>query len=182
VIDYRMIPPIGQNDAATAWAACLCWWLRASGQGRPCWTQDEIIEKYQMLTYLQGSFDPVAFRHVFGKDKQLNLSSMIVATAKYTQADLPIGDLPTIIAYNHPQIGMHFNVIFAQRNRNLIAMEPYHPYPGKNGRRGGVFISRGLDFFISCSLYIMLASPILLSPKRRDPRENPKNNRSRIIL
>src|SRR5262245_33707738 len=41
--NFRDIPPIGQLDEMSCWAACLAWWLRAVGGNRPQLDPGDII-------------------------------------------------------------------------------------------------------------------------------------------
>ncbi|WP_203072744.1 hypothetical protein [Falsiroseomonas ponticola] len=162
MFDYRTIPPVGQNDEMACWAACLCWWLRAVRDGRPSWTQNQIIVEYDKHTASDGGFDPLTLMEVLQKDTRLKISCGVFKSSTYRFRGLPIGDLPVLIAYNHPQAGTHMNVIFGQIGRTVTAMEPYFPYPGKNGKRTGTFIDRSADFFIEKSPNIILAWPTVV--------------------
>src|SRR4028119_1950726 len=41
--NYRSIPPVGQWDGMSCWAACLAWWIKAVGGERPKWSQKDLI-------------------------------------------------------------------------------------------------------------------------------------------
>ena len=45
--NYKSIPAIGQFDSMACWAACLTWWLKAVKDGRPSWTQSQVIAMRQ---------------------------------------------------------------------------------------------------------------------------------------
>lgn len=160
--NYKSIPTIGQNDSMACWAACLAWWLKAVKDGRPSWTQNQVIVEYSKHTEEDGGFDPLKLLEVFKKDARLKMSTGVFKTNQYIGRGLPLGDLPVIIAYNHPDAGTHMNVLFGQVARDVIAMEPYHPYPGKDGKRTGTFAERSVDFFIKKSPNIILGWPTVV--------------------
>jgi hypothetical protein len=147
------------------WAACLCWWLKATREGRPSWTQNQILAEFDRYTSDDGSFDPLRLLELFKTDTRLKVSAGVFKTSAYRGRGLPIGERPVMIAYNHPMAGTHMNVIFGQVHRTVIAMEPYHPYPGVDGKRTGTFVERSVDFFIGKSPNILLAWPTVVFPK-----------------
>lgn len=157
--NYKSISPVGQSDGMACWAACLTWWLKAVKDGRPSWTQNQVIKEYDKYTNDDGGFDPQNLIDVFSKDTRLKISANVFDTSNYRFRGLPLGDLPVIIAYNHPDAGTHMNVLFGQVLREVIAMEPYHPYPGRDGQRTGMFVDRNVDFFIKKSPNIILCWP-----------------------
>ncbi|MBX3500086.1 MAG: hypothetical protein KF889_11620 [Alphaproteobacteria bacterium] len=157
--NYKSVPAIGQFDRMACWAACLAWWLKAVKDGRPSWTQSQVISEYDKHTEADGGFNPQTLIDVFKNDSRLKISAGVFKTSQYRGRGLPLGDKPVMIAYNHPQAGTHMNVLFGQVNRDVIAMEPYHPYPGKDGQRTGIFVDRNVDFFIKNSPNIILAWP-----------------------
>jgi hypothetical protein len=157
--NYKSVPAIGQNDSMACWAACLAWWLKAVKDGRPSWTQNQVIVEYSKHTDEDGGFDPQKLIDVFKNDTRLKISAGVFKTSQYRGRGLPLGDKPVLIAYNHPKAGTHMNVLFGQVQREVIAMEPYHPYPGKDGQRTGTFVDRSVDFFIEKSPNVILAWP-----------------------
>lgn len=159
--NYKSVPTVGQNDGMACWAACLAWWLKAVKDGRPSWTQNQVIKEYDKHTDDTGGFPPQKLIDVFSKDTRLKISAGVFKTNQYKFRGLPIGEKPVIIAYNHPSAGTHMNVIFGQSGRDLFAMEPYHPYPGKDGQRTGSFIERNVDFFIDKSPNVILCWPTI---------------------
>jgi hypothetical protein len=159
---YKATPPVGQNDNMACWAACLSWWLKAMKEGRPAWSQNQIIVEYDKHTDAEGGFPPKKLVEVFSKDQRLKISAGFFDPHKYRSTDLPLGDKPVIIAFKHPQAGTHMNVIFGQLNRQVIAMEPYHPYPGTDGKRTGTFIDRSVDFYLGNTTEIILAWPTVV--------------------
>ena len=48
--NYRSIPPVGQWDGMSCWAACLAWWLKAVGGERPKWSQKDLIVNFYGFT------------------------------------------------------------------------------------------------------------------------------------
>lgn len=163
--NYKSVPTVGQNDSMSCWAACLAWWLKAVKDGRPAWTQNQIIAEYDKHTSDDGGFDPQKLIDVFSKDTRLKISAGVFKTSSYRFRGLPLGPKPVIIAFNHPDAGTHMNVLFGQAHRDLYAMEPYHPYPGKDGKRTGAFIERNVDFFIEKSPNVILCWPTIVLEK-----------------
>ncbi|HBZ57343.1 MAG TPA: hypothetical protein DEO88_18225 [Syntrophobacteraceae bacterium] len=51
---YRLlayqVPPIRQSTPTTCWAACIAWWAKATGGGRPQMTQEQAYFKYAHLS------------------------------------------------------------------------------------------------------------------------------------
>jgi len=168
--DYRTIPPEGQFDPFSCWAACLAWWLKAVKDGRPSWNQAAILHEYTKYCDDDGGFPAEKILEVWPADTRLKISGGVFKTDKYRFARLPLGDLPVIVAFNYPDIGgTHMNVLFGldgQMNaRKLTAMEPYFPYPGINGKRTGRFEDRTCDFYIKDSPNIILMWPTVVFPK-----------------
>lgn len=161
---YRTIPPVGQTDQYACWAACLTWWLKALQDGRPSWSQMQIIAEYDKYCDDSGGFPPEKLLDVWPKDNRLKISGGVFPTAAYRTGRLPLGEKPVMIGFNYPTIGgSHMNVLFdysSQMNaRNLTAMEPYFPYPGQDGRRTGAMMDRTVDFYIKDSRNIILFWP-----------------------
>lgn len=156
--DYESIPPIGQFDSMASWAACLAWWLQAAGDGRPAWSQAEVIAQFDKHCSGDGGFDAMALIEVWKKDARLRLSAEVFM-AEAGLHELPAGEAPMMIAYDHPEAGPHMNVIFGRINGSVTAMEPYFPYPGQDGKRSGTFAARSLDFFTGRSPRLILCWP-----------------------
>ncbi|MFN6955332.1 MAG: hypothetical protein ACK4PG_11110 [Acetobacteraceae bacterium] len=146
--NYAAIPPVGQIDGMSCWAACLTWWLKAVKDGRPDWNQLKIISEYDKHTDESGGFPPAKILEVWPADARLKISGATFKSQSYWGRGLPIGDKPAIIAFRHPQAGTHMNVVFDQRGRMVKAMEPYHPFPGQDGKRTGQILDRSVDFYV----------------------------------
>lgn len=145
---YAAIPPVGQVDAFSCWAACLTWWLKAVRGGRPSWTQLEVISEYDRYTDDSGGFPPEDVKDVWTNDTRLKLSAGTFNSQNYWYSGLPIGEQPVMIAFVHPDAGTHMNVVFGQSGRQVMAMEPYFPYLGTDGRRTGRILQRSVDFYV----------------------------------
>jgi hypothetical protein len=145
---FAAIPPVGQIDAMSCWAACLTWWLKAVGNGRPAWTQTHIIAEYTKFTDEEGGFPPPKILEVWQADSRLRLEGGIFQSQRYWHQGLPLGQTPVMIAFRHPQAGTHMNVVFDQHGRTLQAMEPFFPFPGQNGKRTGRILERSVDFYV----------------------------------
>ena len=80
-------------------------------------------------------------------------SSEVKAELKYIspsklKSDYTDIDSPMIIIFNYPVVGgTHMNVIFNQKGDTVACMEPYFPFPGKDGQRSGIYVRRPLSFF-----------------------------------
>jgi hypothetical protein len=146
--NYASIPPVGQIDGFACWAACLTWWLKAVRDGRPSWTQLQVIKEYDRHTDDTGGFPPAKIKEVWTADTRLKVSANTFKSQHYWFRGLPIAEKPVMIAFRHPSVGTHMNVVFGQKGRTVQAMEPYHPYPGKDGQRTGQIIERSVDFYV----------------------------------
>ncbi|HEY8560325.1 MAG TPA: hypothetical protein VIL74_08100 [Pyrinomonadaceae bacterium] len=146
--DYaRILKPEGQFDRNACWAASISWWTAAMSQlykRRTMW-QSELISKFDHLTMEDGTMPLAGFRKVCE-------SAEVRAELKYIspaalKSDYTI-DSPTIIVFNYPKIGgTHMNVIFDRQDETVECMEPYHPFPGRDGQRTGTYVRRSLSFF-----------------------------------
>jgi hypothetical protein len=145
---YATIPPVGQIDGMSCWAACLTWWLKAVGGGRPSWNQLKVISEYDKHTESDGGFAPTRILEVWPADTRLKISGGTFKSQHYWGRGLPIGETPVIIAFRHPQAGTHMNVVFDQKGRTVKAMEPYFPFPGQDGKRTGQIVERSVDFYV----------------------------------
>jgi hypothetical protein len=145
---YATIPPVGQIDGMSCWAACLAWCLKAVGDGRPSWNQLKVISEYDKYTDDTGGFPPSRILEVWPADTRLKISGGIFRSQSYWGRGLPIGEKPAIIAFRHPQAGTHMNVVFDQRGRRVKAMEPSHPFSGQDGKRTGQIVDRSVDFYV----------------------------------
>lgn len=162
--DYRTIPPEGQFDSHACWAACLAWWLRAVRGGRPSWTQTQVITEYDRHTDDSGGFPPERLLEVWRADRRLKIDGGVFATRSWRTGRMPLGEAPVIIAFNYPTIGgSHMHVLFGYGSeghaRTMTAMEPYFPYPGRDGQRTGRFEAQTVDFYIRDSRNVLLFWP-----------------------
>ena len=87
--DYRTIPPEGQFDPFSCWAACLAWWLKAVKDGRPSWNQAAIVHEYTKYCDDDGGFPPEKILEVWPADSRLKISGGVFKTDKYRFARLP---------------------------------------------------------------------------------------------
>jgi len=149
--DYTQTKAIGQFDKNSCWAACLSWWLKAVGDGRPALSQLNLIAEFDKYCDPDtGGLSPKAFKDVVSKDARFKMSMSYFTASKFVGAGLPIGDTPIIVIYNYPTIGgTHMNVVFEKRDGTVNCMEPYFPYPGKDGNRTGKFERRPTSHFLN---------------------------------
>jgi hypothetical protein len=155
-VNYRNIPPVGQFDRMACWAACLAWWLKAVGDGRPQWNQTQVIAQFTANCDDDGGFPPVRFRDVVNRDGRLRMSAGFFPTSRMRDR-IPISDTPVIIGYNYPVVGgTHMNVIFGQADGQVWCMEPFHPYPGSDGQRTGLMTQRPISHFTGGSPNVLL--------------------------
>ncbi|MGX9963308.1 hypothetical protein ACVFYP_08285 [Roseomonas sp. F4] len=146
-MSYRNTPSIGQLHGNSCWAASLAWWLKAVGDGRPSWTQREIIEIYWRSTDDNGAMKPEYLVNAWRNDKRLKMGTTVFATPYATLDRLPIGPTPVCIAFKHFTGFAHMNVIWPNGPGRVWAMEPYFPYPGMDGKRTGRFVDREIDHY-----------------------------------
>ena len=147
--DYtKLIKPEGQFDKNACWAASIAWWTAAMSQlykRKTVW-QSELISQFDHLTKEDGSMPLVGIRTVCeSAEIRAELKYISPATLK---KDYDKIDTPMIIIFNYPKIGgTHMNVIFDRKDDTVNCMEPYHPFPGKDGQRTGTYVRRPLSFF-----------------------------------
>ncbi|GJD51223.1 hypothetical protein OPKNFCMD_3975 [Methylobacterium crusticola] len=146
--NYRNIPPVGQWDGMSCWAACLEWWLKAVGDGRPKWSQKDLIVNFYGFTDDSGGIQVDKLIVALNNNPNLKIQSGMFQSAKYRYAPLPLGETPVIIMFREPQGGIHMNVVFGQTQRDVICMEPYFPFPGVDYKRTGSFMQRKVDHFL----------------------------------
>lgn len=146
-MSYRTTPSIGQLHGNSCWAACLAWWLKAVGGGRPSWTQKEIIDIYRRSLDSDGAMIPDYMVNAWKNDKRLKMGTMVFKTPYATLDRLPIGPTPVCIAFKHLTGFAHMNVIWPNGEGRVIAMEPFWPYPGTNGKRTGRFVDREIEHY-----------------------------------
>lgn len=147
--DYKKILRAeGQFDKNACWAASISWWTAAMSQNykRKTMAQSELISKFDHLTGEDGAMPISGIRRVCE-------SSEVKAELKYIspsklKSDYTDIDSPMIIIFNYPVVGgTHMNVIFNQKGDTVACMEPYFPFPGKDGQRSGIYVRRPLSFF-----------------------------------
>ncbi|MBX9596399.1 MAG: hypothetical protein K2X46_18675 [Roseomonas sp.] len=146
-MSYRTIPSIGQMHENSCWAACLAWWLKAVAGGRPSWTQAKIMDIYRRSLDGDGAMIPEYMVQAWRNDQRLRMGTMVFKTPHATLDRLPIGPTPVCIAFKHLTGFAHMNVIWPGEPGKVIAMEPFWPHPGVNGKRTGRFVERELDHY-----------------------------------
>jgi hypothetical protein len=146
-MSYRTTPSIGQLHGNSCWAACLAWWFKAVGGGRPSWTQREIIDVYWRSVDSDGAMKPEYMLTAWSRDQRLKMGTGVFKTPNPTLDRLPIGPTPVCIAFKHMTGFAHMNVIWPSEPGTVIAMEPYWPYPGVNGKRTGRFVERSIEHY-----------------------------------
>lgn len=147
--DYsKVLKSEGQFDKNACWAASISWWTAAMAQNykRKTMWQSELISKFDNLTKEDGTMPLPGIRQVCeSAEIRAELKYISPATLK---SDYPAIDSPMIIIFNYPKIGgTHMNVIFDRKDDTVNCMEPYHPFPGKDGQRTGTYVRRPLSFF-----------------------------------
>lgn len=60
--NYLHVPPVGQRDAMSCWAACLKWWYKAAKSITK--SQKNLIDKYNYLTDEYGGMQPADIEQV----------------------------------------------------------------------------------------------------------------------
>lgn len=162
--DYSKLKAEGQFDKFACWAACLSWWLRALGDGKPALSQAQLISEFNNLCDDNGALPPSKFKHNVCTDARFKISMNFFSVSWYRQQGLPILDLPVIVVYNYPDVGgTHMNVIFDKQwsPGNIYTyncMEPYFPMDAKDGKRSGTYVRRATSHFLN-SQEIGLAWP-----------------------
>jgi hypothetical protein len=146
--DYtKKLTPTGQFDRNACWAASISWWTEAMmlNYKRKVTWQSELISQFDKYTNEDGSMPLSGIRKVC-ESAEIRIKLEYITPAafkKYTGIDLPM-----IIIFNYPLIGgTHMNVVFNQKGTTVACMEPYFPYPGKDGQRSGKYIRRDMSFF-----------------------------------
>ncbi len=147
--DYtKALKSEGQFDRNACWAASISWWTAAMSQNykRVTQWQSELISKYDHLTNDEGAMPLTGIKTVCQSSEiraELKFITPSSFKSNYTNIDLPM-----IIIFNYPKVGgTHMNVIFNQTNDTVMCMEPYSPFPGKDGQRTGKYVRRSLSFF-----------------------------------
>jgi len=147
--DYtKVLKAEGQFDRNACWAASISWWTAAMAQlyKRKTMWQSELISKFDHLTNEDGSMPLAGIRKVCeSAEVRAELKYITPASLKTDYTNI---DSPMIIIFNYPKIGgTHMNVIFNQKDDTVACMEPYFPFPGKDGQRTGTYVRRPLNFF-----------------------------------
>lgn len=158
---YEKIPPIGQFDDYSCWAASLSWWLKAVRGGRPALSQSQLIEEFSQYCDDNGGMPPRTFRDKVCADARFRLKMTFVTAADLSYYQL---DTPKLIVYNYPEAGgTHMNVVFKSAfdghamQVTIGCMEPFYPVDAATGQRRGKILRRPLTHFIN-SQEIGLAS------------------------
>jgi hypothetical protein len=159
--NYRNIPPVGQNDNASCWAACLSWWLAANGRVRS--SQNDLLVEFNNMTSDDGTVSIDSFIKIAATPR------FAMQTAKFDingiqqirdNGALPITNAPNLIAFKKflvgpGIIGMHMNVVFDQRGPDagklVTCMEPWFPEGAADGRRTGAFLDKDINEFLRSS-------------------------------
>jgi hypothetical protein len=161
VPDFRVFPPVGQNDFTSCWAACLSWWLRANAR-KPS-SQNDLIVEFNGMTEDDGTITLDTFMQIAATPRfMMQAAKFEIDTIQEMRNTglLPITDTPNIIVFNKfltgpGVIGMHMNVVFDQRgpddNKIVTCMEPAFPDPGSDGQRTGKFVDVEVSTFLKVS-------------------------------
>lgn len=155
--DYSTIPSIGQLHENSCWAACLAWFLKQDTDGRPSWTQKQILDIYWRSLDSNGAMIPEYMVQAWRNDTRLRMSTLVYPTPNASLYSLPIGSKPVCIAFKHLTGFAHMNVIWKATETAVWCMEPYWPLPGKNGKRTGRFVKREIDDHFNYGDNIILA-------------------------
>ena len=147
--DYtKLIKAEGQFDKNACWAASISWWTWAMSQNykrKTIWQKDLLV-KFDELTNQDGSMPLVGIKTVC-ESAEIKAELKYISPASFKK-DYKNIDLPMIIIFNYPTVGgTHMNVIFDQKGDTVMCMEPYFPFPGKDGQRTGTYVRRPTTFF-----------------------------------
>lgn len=160
--DYsQKMKSIGQVDSMACWAACLEWWTTAlarygNSQGRYGQGQLDLIGKYIKILDDNGGISMAALEKI-GKDPLVNCKWQKVTSASFKDFNLT---QPVLVAFSYPKVGgYHMNVVFGLDDSKVMAMEPYHPFPGEDGKRTGKYESRSVSFYTTGSEVIVGYAP-----------------------
>lgn len=145
--DFASVPSIGQAHENSCWAACLAWFLKADTEGRPAWTQAEIMNIYRRSLDGNGAMIAEYMVQAWKNDTRLRMNTRVHPTPDPELDSLPLGSKPVCIAFKHMGGFAHMNVIWKLEGRRVMCMEPYWPFPGQNGKRTGRMVARDLDHF-----------------------------------
>lgn len=145
--DYsKILKAEGQFDKNACWAASISWWTAAMSQNykRKTMWQSELISKFNHLTEEDGTMSIPNIRKVC-ESAEVRAELKYISPASLKDYNI---DSPMIIIFNYPKIGgTHMNVIFDKKDNTVNCMEPYHPFPGTDGKRSGTYVRRPLNFF-----------------------------------
>ena len=147
----KIVTPIGQFDQNACWAASLSWWTWAMAMGldkRKFMSQMDLIKKFNNLCDENtGGMTKSGIRSICDS-AEIRINLTYTGSADFKK--FKNINMPMFIIFNYPVIsGTHMNIIFNQKGNTVACMEPYYPYPGKDGRRSGRYIRRDLGFFCS---------------------------------
>jgi hypothetical protein len=164
----RSIPPIGQNDWSSCWAACLSWWLTANG--RPRSTQNDLLVEFDSLTEEDGTITLDTMIRIM-KTPRFNAQSYKADINNIQDIRdngvLPITNLPNLLCFKRfivgpGIIGMHANAIFDQRgddgHKIVTCMEPDFPEGASNNKRIGGFVDRDIGDFLKSAPILLVCS------------------------
>lgn len=160
--NYKSTPPVGQFDDMACWAACLEWWLRALGGGRPRWNQSDLFGRFENIAEDDGTLNVLNFMGAVRNMPGLKLTCSLFPTNRHRGQRLPVGERPVLIGYRPPDDTgtapnmVHMNVVVAQSSGRVTVMEPFYPFPGRDFHRTGVFTTRNLGFFLDNASDFML--------------------------
>jgi hypothetical protein len=147
--DYtKNLTPTGQFDRNACWAASISWWTEAMALNykRKISWQSDLIQKFDKLTNEDGSMPLAGIRKVC-ESAEIRIKLVYMSPSTFQKSYTNI-DLPMIVVFNYPVIGgTHMNVIFNQKQNTVACMEPYYPYPGKDGQRPGQYVRRAMSFY-----------------------------------
>jgi hypothetical protein len=125
------VPPIRQSTRDTCWAACIAWWGKATGGGRPQMTQDEIYVKYAHLADENNRMSRANLAQILNEPIWKARTEVITGLRdlgkNYFLQKLESG--PMIIGYRDALYGEgHVNVAIAPSISNpndVMVMEPW---------------------------------------------------------
>ena len=144
---FASVPSIGQLHENSCWAACLAWFLKADNDGRPSWTQKEIIKTYWRSVDQNGALFGDYSAQLWRDDQRLRMNTRVHATPNAELDSLPLGSKPVCIAFKHITGFAHMNVIWKVDTRTVMCMEPFWPHPGRDGNRTGRMVRRDIEHF-----------------------------------
>lgn len=173
MVDFRKIHPVGQFDINSCWAACMAWWLKAAGGGRPIMSQGALIAAFDHICAPDGTIPTARFIDTVAARPDFRMSSAVFTGDKMDEMRangmLPLTNDATLIGFTKRtvtavgdpwgnvifdvDIGGHMNAVFGQHMRDdtgyVTAMEPFYPPGAKNGHRTGRFQNNAATFYLA---------------------------------